>query len=99
MRRVKDAYRSNFMNSVEANQADHFFRMGNLGMGLGSGTRSVSTNRKTLEQLMRNLDRKRLTLLNLRGGRTVQHVVMAKSYQKSHDGSVSITVYEFESAF
>ncbi len=43
---------------------------------------------------MRNLDRKRLTLLNLRGGRIVQHVVMAKSYQKSHDGSVSITVYD-----
>ena len=84
----------NFRAEIEANQTAHFFRFGNVGMGIGTGVRSESTNRKTLEQLTRNLDGRRLTLINLRAGRTYQHVVMAKSYKRLANGLIEIKVYD-----
>lgn len=85
--------RRDFKSEIEANQANHFFRFKNIGMGLGSGLRSAAKNHETITQLMKNLNGKRLTLLNLRAGRTAQHVVMAKSYQNLGK-LIAITVYD-----
>ncbi|WP_374073837.1 hypothetical protein [Bdellovibrio bacteriovorus] len=84
----------NFQNEIEANQASHFFRAGNIGMGLGSGSRSESKNRETVAQLTRNLDGKRLTLINLRAGRTAQHIVMVKSYKRLGQSTIEFKVYD-----
>ncbi|WII73781.1 hypothetical protein QJS83_07815 [Bdellovibrio sp. 22V] len=84
----------NFRLDIQANQADHFFRVSNVGMVFGGGERLDSRNRETIAQLMRNLDGRRLTLINLRAGRTTQHVVMAKSYQKMSNGMIAIRVYD-----
>lgn len=84
----------NFTNEIQANQADHFFRAGNIGMGLGSGNRSERKNRETVSQLTRNLDGKRLTLINLRAGRTAQHIVMVKSYKRLSQSIIEFKVYD-----
>lgn len=84
----------NFKAEIEANQASHFFRAGNIGMGLGSGSRSESKNRESVAQLTRNLDGKRLTLINLRAGRTAQHIVMVKSYKRLGQSTLEFKVYD-----
>jgi len=83
-----------FREEVQVNQGDHFYRMGNVGMGLGSGATSPKENYETLKTLIRNADGKRLTLVNLRMDRTVQHIVMVKSYKKTGSGDVVFTVYD-----
>lgn len=89
----------NFKSDIEVNQANHFFRAGNIGMGMGNGVRSEEKNRETVEQLMRNLDGKRLTLINLRFNRTTQHVVMVKSYQRAAKDLIEFTVYDSNSPY
>jgi hypothetical protein len=81
-------------DDVQVNQGSHFFRFGNVGMGLGSGATSAKENYESLKTLMRNADGKRLTLINLRLERTNQHVVMVKSYRKTASGNVVFTVYD-----
>jgi hypothetical protein len=81
-------------DDVQVNQGNHFFRFGNVGMGLGSGATSAKENYESLKTLMRNADGKRLTLINLRISRTNQHVVMVKSYKKTGSGDVVFTVYD-----
>lgn len=83
-----------FREDVQHNQTNHFFRMGNVGMGLGSGATSPKENYESLKTMMRNADGKRLTLVNLRMARTNQHVVMIKSYKKISTGDVVFTVYD-----
>ncbi|WP_413942895.1 hypothetical protein [Bdellovibrio sp. HCB-162] len=84
----------NFKDEIEANQASHFFRASNITLAMGSGARAGGTNVITAQQLMKNLDGKRLTLINLRAGRTAQHVVMVKSYQKLSARTIAFTVYD-----
>lgn len=84
----------NFREDIQANQAEHFFRVSNLKMGMGGGARPAETNRLTASWLRRNLDGKRLTLLNLRAARATQHIVMAKSYKLNSNGLMEITVYD-----
>lgn len=82
-----------FRAEIERNQADHFFRVRNVGMGAGDGPRSVEDNRETAALMKYNASRKRLTLINLRAGRTAQHIVMVKSYKTTH-GITTFTVYD-----
>ncbi|WP_063242675.1 hypothetical protein [Bdellovibrio bacteriovorus] len=86
--------RRNFTDEIEANQANRFFRFGNLGMTFKSGERSVKANWATMAQLLKNLNGKRLTLMNLRVERTIQHVVMVKSYKKTKSNVYEFTVYD-----
>lgn len=83
-----------FREEIEANQVRHFFRSSNIKMGLGTGALSAGENHSTWQQLKKNLDGRRLTLLNLRGNRTTQHIVMAKSYRQNSNGLVEIMVYD-----
>ncbi|MFS4458248.1 hypothetical protein [Bdellovibrio sp. HCB2-146] len=89
-RTVKRAFR----DDIQVNQGNHFFRAGNLGMGLGGSPTSAKDNYETIKTLLRNLDGKRLTLMNLRMERTNQHIVMAKSYVKNSNGLIEIKVYD-----
>lgn len=82
-----------FKTEIEDNQRSRFFRFSNIGKILKSGERSENRNRKTLNQLLRNLDGKRLTLLNLRTSRNVQHIVLAKSYVR-YPNFYEIRVYD-----
>lgn len=84
----------NFRAEIEASQIVHFFRGGNLKMGMGSGPLSVAENHSTWALLKTNLDQKKLTLINLRSTRTVQHIVMAKSYRELPEGFAEIKVYD-----
>ncbi len=84
----------NFRAEIEASQVAHFFRGGNLRMGMGSGPLSVEENHSTWALLKTNLDQKKLTLINLRSTRTVQHIVMAKSYRELPQGFAEIRVYD-----
>lgn len=84
----------NFPAEIEASQIVHFFRGGNFKMGFGSGPRSATDNHKTWSLLKNNLDQKKLTLINLRGNRMVQHIVMAKSYRELPQGFAEIKVYD-----
>lgn len=90
----KFTVRRSLRDDMQVNQTSHFYRMGNVGMGLGSGATSAKENYETLKTLMRNADGKRLTLINLRLDRTVQHIVMVKSYKKTGSGDVVFTVYD-----
>lgn len=89
-RTVKRAFR----DDIQVNQGNHFFRAGNLGMGLGSSPTSAKDNYETIKTLLRNLDGKRLTLMNIRMERINQHIVMAKSYVKNSNGVIEIKVYD-----
>lgn len=90
----KFTVRRSLRDDMQVNQGNHFYRMGNVGMGLGSGATSPKENYETLKTLMRNADGRRLTLINLRLDRTIQHIVMVKSYKKTGSGDVVFTVYD-----
>lgn len=81
-------------NEIESLQENRFFTAKNIGMILKGRDRSAEKNRQTLKTLIKNLDGKRLTLLDLRMKRTSQHVVMAKSYTAFSNGSYVFTVYD-----
>lgn len=83
-----------FKAEIEASQGRHFFRLRNLGMGLGSGVRDEDVNARTMNQIIRNLNGKRLTLINLRAAQTVQHIVMAKSYSFLNSNIITIKAYD-----
>lgn len=85
--------RRNFKSEIESNQLQHFYRRGNLEMVKGDRSRTAQENRETVETLLKNLDGKRLTLLNIRTGRFSQHIVLAKSYFKVH-GFIYFLVYD-----
>lgn len=85
--------RRHFREEIQANQGRHFYRIGNVGMAAGSGARSGDENADTVQQLRHNLDGKRLTLVNLRPGRTSQHIVVVKSYTISQ-GIITFKVYD-----
>ncbi|HEX7675739.1 MAG TPA: hypothetical protein VF412_16300 [Bdellovibrio sp.] len=84
----------NFRGDVQVNQAYHFFRVGNIGMAVGSGSRGEGRNAETAAQLVRNISGKRLTLVNLRVNQTNQHVVMVKSFTKDSSGNILFKVYD-----
>lgn len=85
-----------FRAEIEENQARHFFRASNIGMGAGSGDRSAKKNQESASIMRRNADTNRLTLVNLRAGRTAQHIVMVKSYKVQGD-IITFTVYDSNS--
>jgi hypothetical protein len=79
---------------VERSQERHFFRMKNIGMGIGSGPLTPYRNKDTLRILMANISQNRLTLLNLRLRSLVQHIVIAKAFAKDAKGNVWIQAYD-----
>lgn len=87
----------NFREEIQALQARLFFRLQNLEMIWKKGDRSDKRNLETIKLLTKNLDGKRLTLINLRMDRTRQHVVMAKSYKKISPELYEIKVYDSNS--
>lgn len=89
-----DDIHRDFRSEVQRSQELHFFRAGNIGMGAGSGPRSVKENADTIHSLMMNMSANRLSLINLRLKRTVQHIVIPKSYTKDAKGNVWIKAYD-----
>lgn len=79
---------------IERSQELHFFRFRNIGMGAGSGPHSPHKNHEILQKLLRNLRQNKLTLINLRLKRTIQHVVIAKSFIEDGRGNVVIQAYD-----
>ncbi|MGZ3803953.1 MAG: hypothetical protein ACXVB4_07085 [Pseudobdellovibrionaceae bacterium] len=78
---------------IERSQERHFYRLGNIEMGAEDGPLSPRKNKHTLQNLMANLTLNRLTLINLRLSRNVQHMVIAKSFVKDDKGNVWIRAY------
>jgi hypothetical protein len=76
----------NLRSEIERSQERHFFRSSNIGMGAGTGPRGTSENRDTLKTLIANMKAHRLTLINLRLRRTVQHIVIPKTYKEDAKG-------------
>ncbi|MGZ3773709.1 MAG: hypothetical protein ACXVCY_11060, partial [Pseudobdellovibrionaceae bacterium] len=87
----------NFREEIEALEARLFFRIKNIRMILKKGDRSKRQNYESAKLLFKNLNGKRLTLLNLRMDRARQHVVMAKSYKKVSSNLYEIKVYDSNS--
>lgn len=81
----------NFREEIEAQQVRSFYRLKNLKLIWKNRARSEKRNQETIKLLTKNLNGKRLTLLDLRMDRTRQHVVMAKTYRK-----ISPALYEFK---
>jgi len=84
----------NLRSEIERSQERHFFRSSNIGMGAGTGPRSTSDNRETLKALIANMKARRLTLINLRLRRTVQHIVIPKTYKQDDKGNVWMVAYD-----
>ncbi len=84
----------NFRKNIEASQSSHFFRSENVSMGAGSGPTSPRENKVTAQTLLKNLEGKRLTLVNLRLGRTSQHIVMLKSFLRQANGQIVFMAYD-----
>ncbi|HEY8270343.1 MAG TPA: hypothetical protein VIG33_05600 [Pseudobdellovibrionaceae bacterium] len=84
----------NLRTEIERSEELHFFRVKNIGMGAGSGPLSPHKNNVTVQHVMNNLRLHRLTLVNLRLTRTIQHVVMAKSFTEDGKGNVWIQAYD-----
>lgn len=84
----------NFRTEVERSQVRHFFRPGNIGMGIGSGPRSPGENAMTLARLKKNISQNRLSLINLRLHNTSQHIVIPKSYTTDKNGNVWFNAYD-----
>ncbi len=84
----------NFKREVEVFQNFRFYRPSNLPMGLGQWERGTAENRQSFQALIKNIDHHRLSLVNLRGERTVQHVVIPKRYEVAGSGKYIFFVYD-----
>lgn len=80
---------------IEHYQKERFHEFAkNLKFIIGDDARSDRKNRQTRDQLLRNLESNRLTLLVLRPTRMSQHVVVAKSFEIKSNGTIDIRVYD-----
>lgn len=84
----------NFVNDIETYQARRFNNPSNLGKYVLSASPTSAENEKLLKLITSNLDEKKLTLVNMRAFKNVQHVVVAKSYIKDELGNYQIDVYD-----
>ncbi len=84
----------NFVEEIKAYQRMRFYQARNLEF-LFSGPRpTTSENQKTIDLLLRNLDKNKLTLLNLKRAINWQHIVIAKSFELTKNHVVRIVVYD-----
>jgi len=88
------AFHRNFKNDIETYQNIRFHRLQNIGMIRGDRERSRSQNQKSFLKLKTNLEQNKMTLVNLRPQRTVQHVVMIKDMTLNHRGQYEFRVYD-----
>ncbi len=84
----------NFKRDIEVFQVYRFHRPGNIPMGLGDWERETFENKKSFQLLVRNINENRLSLVNLRAERTVQHVVIPKRYEVTGDGKYIFYVFD-----
>lgn len=90
----KDSEGSTFMTEIEARQKARFFSPGNLGLIFGDRARSESDNKKTIEDLKKNVKQGRLPIIVLRAAKTNQHVVLVKKIETISDTEYKLTVYD-----
>jgi len=90
----KDSGGSSFTNEIEARQKARFFSPGNLGLILGDRARSESDNKKTMEDLKKNVGQGRLPIIALRAAKTNQHMVLVKKIEAVSDNEYKLTVYD-----
>lgn len=83
----------NFKSEIEVYQTDRFMRFGNSQMALEPVPRLGYFNIQTVRTLMDNADNKRLSLVNLKAALQIQHVILVKSYEKTHD-NIYFKVYD-----
>ncbi len=91
---TSEDFTRNFKNDIEAYQNLRFHRIQNIGMIRGDRERSRSQNQKSFLRLKANLEQNKITLVNLRPKRTVQHVVMIKDMTLTHRGHYEFRVYD-----
>ncbi|WP_413558381.1 hypothetical protein [Bdellovibrio sp. HCB209] len=85
----------NFRSEIERYEIERFHKIGkNLKLIIGSGDRSKNANRTTRDQLIRNLQINKLTLIIVRAKRRAQHVLLVKHYQKLDNGDIRFSVYD-----
>lgn len=84
----------NFKKEIENYQVRRFNHPSNLGKFVLSGPNSAQDNEILIKKLLANLNEKKLTLLNLRATKTMQHVVVAKNYSIDGNGNILISVYD-----
>lgn len=83
-----------FVADTQGDQVRRFFNPANVLMGMGNGARSAEENQNTYQQIIKNLDGRRLTLINLRAHRSAQHIAILKSYKKWDERWVEFQVYD-----
>lgn len=83
-----------FQADIEEYQGDRFYRGKNLGMAIGSSTGEPAENYLLAMKLVSNLQFNRLPLINIRAGRTEQHVVLLKKFRFELNGDITFTVYD-----
>lgn len=90
----KTLYR-NFKSEIEAYQNRRFHDfIKNIRYIIGDGTRTPEMNLSSRNQLIRNLEENKLTLLLLRPKRVSQHVVLAKRFMVLPEGDIEFQVYD-----
>lgn len=90
----------NFKRDIEIYQARRFHQISNLSNFVFSTSNTKELNNETIQKLLKNLDQKKLTLLNLRITTATQHVVVAKSYRYLEDlNQIKIYVYDSRSPY
>jgi hypothetical protein len=84
----------NFQQEVQTYQVARFFRPGNIDMGLGQWERAPNINEASVRVILKNAHEHRLTLVDLRGDRNIQHVVVIKKFEVLASGKYLFHVYD-----
>ena len=85
----------NFKRDIEIYQARRFSQISNLTSFVFSGSNTKEFNSQTIQTLLKDLDQKKLTFINLRISTTTQHVVIAKKYFYNEQlNQIEIAVYD-----
>jgi hypothetical protein len=87
-------YSRTIRSEIEAYQFDRFNNPSNMKMIFKGGARSERKNVETYNTLIDNLNHKKLTNVVIRISRSIQHVILFKSYRKTRSGVVEFTVYD-----
>lgn len=84
-----------FKEDIEVYQIHRFHQfLKNKDYVTGNRERDVKFNRISIATLLKNMDTRRLTLVNLRPALKSQHVVLVKRYEKISDHEILFKVYD-----
>lgn len=84
----------NFRTEIEYRQKLRFFSPGNLGMVFGSRERSESANEESMEEILKDHEAGRITLLIVRAATSLQHAILVLRVEKVAEGNYRLLVYD-----